>query len=62
MTPEFLPLVYFGKLPARGDFVRARSHISEINTIDEWVSQALAVSENISSENLFDQKNHSSEF
>ncbi|MGP5371933.1 type VI secretion system-associated protein TagF [Psychrobacter alimentarius] len=57
MTPEFLPLVYFGKLPARGDFVRARSHISEINTIDEWVSQALAVSENISSENLFDQKN-----
>lgn len=42
MTPDLLPLVYFGKLPARGDFVRARTHITETNMIDEWVSQALA--------------------
>lgn len=42
MTSDTLPLVYFGKLPARGDFVRARIHISETNLIDQWVSQALA--------------------
>ena len=44
MTSESLPLVYFGQLPARGDFVRARSHISETNDIDTWVSQALTAS------------------
>lgn len=44
MIPESLPLVYFGKLPARGDFVRARAHINETNNIDQWVSQALATS------------------
>lgn len=47
MTPDSLPLVYFGKLPTRGDFVRARAHISETNAIDEWVSEALAVSESV---------------
>lgn len=41
MTPESLPLIYFGKLPARGDFIRARSHVNETNAIDQWVSQAL---------------------
>lgn len=50
MSPESLPLVYFGKLPARGDFVRARSHINETNTIDQWVSQALAASGSILNE------------
>lgn len=45
MTSESLPLVYFGKLPARGDFIRARSHINETNDIDTWVSQALTASE-----------------
>lgn len=44
MIPESLPLVYFGKLPARGDFVRARTHIPETNAIDAWVSQALTTS------------------
>ncbi|MBE0444521.1 type VI secretion system-associated protein TagF [Psychrobacter sp. FME5] len=57
MIPDSLPLVYFGKLPARGDFVRARAHISETNAIDEWVSQALAVSESIFSESLVDKEN-----
>lgn len=57
MIPEYLPLVYFGKLPARGDFVRARAHISETNAIDEWVSQALAISEKIFSENSIDKAN-----
>lgn len=55
MTPERLPLIYFGKLPARGDFVRARAHISETNAIDEWVSQALAISEKIFSDDLVDK-------
>lgn len=47
MIPETLPLIYFGKLPARGDFVRARTHINETNLIDQWVSQALTVSGSI---------------
>ena len=55
MTPDSLPFVYFGKLPARGDFVRARAHISETNAIDEWVSQALAISDEIFSERLLDK-------
>lgn len=50
MTSEQLPLVYFGKLPSRGDFVRARHHIAETNAIDHWVSQAMAVSGTILSE------------
>lgn len=45
MMPESLPLIYFGKLPARGDFIRARLHISETNNIDQWVSQALTASQ-----------------
>lgn len=57
MIPDSLPLVYFGKLPARGDFVRARAHISETNAIDEWVSQALAVSETIFSETPINKEN-----
>ena len=50
MIPETLPLVYFGKLPARGDFVRARAHINETNIIDQWVSQALTTSSSILNE------------
>lgn len=56
MTPDVLPLVYFGKLPARGDFVRARAYISETNAIDEWVSQALAISDKIFSDRLTDNE------
>ncbi|MGO3281756.1 MAG: type VI secretion system-associated protein TagF, partial [Psychrobacter sp.] len=55
MTPESLPLVYFGKLPARGDFVRARTHIPESNAIDEWVSKALVSSETLFSDRLVDR-------
>lgn len=42
MITESLPLIYFGKLPSRGDFIRTRAHISETNALDQWVSQALA--------------------
>lgn len=41
MNSEILPLVYFGKLPSRGDFVRSRHNASEIDTIDNWISGAL---------------------
>jgi len=50
MIPKSLPLVYFGKLPARGDFVRARAHVNETNIIDQWVSQALTTSSSILNE------------
>lgn len=52
MTPDSLPLVYFGKLPARGDFIRARTHVSETTLIDQWVSQALTISKSRLSESL----------
>jgi len=42
MMPASLPLVYFGKLPSRGDFVRSKSHLNETKAIDDWVSQAVA--------------------
>ncbi|MDO9238191.1 MAG: type VI secretion system-associated protein TagF [Aquabacterium sp.] len=35
---EFL---YFGKVPSRGDFVRSTRHVSLINSIDTWQSQAM---------------------
>ncbi|MGP5209302.1 type VI secretion system-associated protein TagF [Psychrobacter alimentarius] len=57
MIPDFLPLIYFGKLPARGDFIRARAHIDVTNAIDEWVSQALAISDKIFNEYLIDTAN-----
>jgi type VI secretion system protein ImpM len=41
MITKSLPLIYFGKLPSRGDFIRTRSHINETNALDQWVSQAL---------------------
>lgn len=52
MISECLPLVYFGKLPSRGDFVRARNHLPETNAIDQWVSQAIALSGSILPEPL----------
>lgn len=39
------PLIYFGKLPSRGDFVRSRTHSNEINIIDHWVSEAVVNTE-----------------
>ncbi|MEN6668941.1 type VI secretion system-associated protein TagF [Psychrobacter sp. B38] len=60
MTPDSLPLVYFGKLPARGDFIRARAHIDVTNAIDEWVSQALAISNDIFNERLIDKQDTNS--
>lgn len=32
---------YFGKCPARGDFIRSHGHASMLNVLDKWVAQAL---------------------
>lgn len=32
---------YFGKCPARGDFIRSHGHASMLDTLDQWVAQAL---------------------
>ncbi|GAA0315808.1 type VI secretion system-associated protein TagF [Psychrobacter aestuarii] len=44
MSDTQLPLSYFGKLPARGDFVRARHNVADIENIDRWVSDAIRLS------------------
>lgn len=48
MNSEISPLIYFGKLPSRGDFVRARYNALEIDAIDDWISGALERSEKAS--------------
>ncbi len=58
MTPESLPLIYFGKLPCRGDFVRARSYVAETNAIDQWVSQAITTSGDIGEGHLVNELAH----
>jgi len=42
-TPTQLqvPLMYFGKLPGRGDFVRSASHTALVQIFDRWFSGAL---------------------
>lgn len=35
------PLIYFGKLPSRGDFVRSQNGAAVINTLDRWISACL---------------------
>ncbi|GAC1375585.1 MAG: type VI secretion system-associated protein TagF [Aquirhabdus sp.] len=32
---------YFGKCPARGDFIRSQGHASMLHVLDKWVAQAL---------------------
>lgn len=36
-----LPVLYFGKLPSRGDFVRSSSHQALIQSLDQWLSGAI---------------------
>lgn len=35
------PLIYFGKLPSRGDFVRSQNGSAVIHTLDRWISGCL---------------------
>ena len=34
-------LMYFGKLPCRGDFIRSSQHASLLDTLDRWQSQSM---------------------
>lgn len=38
---ENLSLLYFGKLPGRGDFVRSASHPALIESLDRWLSSGI---------------------
>jgi len=38
-----VPLLYFGKLPSRGDFVRSAQQPALIQTFDRWLSGALEI-------------------
>lgn len=41
MHPETLPVVYFGKVPAHGDFVRHRGSGEALRAMDAWLQQGL---------------------
>jgi type VI secretion system protein ImpM len=43
MSRQLVPvnLVYFGKLPSRGDFVRSANHVQLIETLDRWLTQSV---------------------
>ena len=36
-----LPMLFFGKLPGRGDFVRSASHPALIQSLDRWLSSGI---------------------
>ncbi|MBA4261696.1 MAG: type VI secretion system-associated protein TagF [Comamonadaceae bacterium] len=38
---DTLPMLYFGKLPCRGDFVRSASHPALIQSLDRWLSSGV---------------------
>jgi type VI secretion system protein ImpM len=38
---DTLPLLYFGKLPSRGDFVRSTVHPALIQSLDRWLSSGV---------------------
>lgn len=40
-TQQPVPLMHFGKLPGRGDFVRSASHTGLVQIFDRWFSGAL---------------------
>lgn len=38
---DHLPLLYFGKLPGRGDFVRSTAHPALLQSLDRWLSSGI---------------------
>lgn len=38
---DHIPLLYFGKLPGRGDFVRSASHPALLQSLDRWLSAGI---------------------
>ncbi|MDI1259668.1 type VI secretion system-associated protein TagF [Aquabacterium sp.] len=41
VTTHATEVLYFGKLPSRGDFVRSAHHASVIQSLDQWQAQAM---------------------
>ena len=41
VTTHATEVLYFGKLPSRGDFVRSAHHASIIQSLDQWQAQAM---------------------
>lgn len=41
MTEQTADLMYFGKLPCRGDFVRSSQHAPLIDSLDQWQTQSM---------------------
>lgn len=41
MTPSAIDLLYFGKVPSRGDFVRSAGQPGLIGSLDKWQSQSM---------------------
>lgn len=35
------PLIYFGKLPSQGDFIRSQNGVAVINSLDRWICSCL---------------------
>lgn len=40
-TEQTADLMYFGKLPCRGDFVRSAQHAALIDSLDQWQTQSM---------------------
>lgn len=50
------PLVYFGKLPTRGDFVRSHQSTALIHTLDRWLTAGVeALAADVRWKTLYDQ-------
>ncbi|MEC7121080.1 MAG: type VI secretion system-associated protein TagF [Pseudomonadota bacterium] len=43
MSVRSVELIYFGKFPARGDFVRSSQHGSVLQVLDQWVVKAISL-------------------
>lgn len=51
-----LPLLFFGKLPCRGDFVRSTSHPALIQSLDRWLSAGVELmAEDAHWKHIYDQ-------
>ncbi len=49
-------LAYFGKIPARGDFIRSHANAALIQAMDQWLSQGLeAMAQDVRWKSLYDQ-------
>ncbi len=53
---DMLPMLYFGKLPCRGDFVRSANHPALIQSLDRWLSSGVELmAEDVHWKQIYDQ-------